>query len=71
MVGVDCEWFLNAKLDGYEEGQRIVASIFTGLKNSTIQNIDLRRTRDLLIPKLISGEVNVTTPTRIMEVSEA
>ena len=71
MVDVDCEWFLNANLNGYEERKRIVASIFTGLKNSTIRNIDLRRTRYLLIPKLISGEVNVTTHTCIMEVSEA
>ncbi len=62
---------VDVDLDGYEEGKRIVASIFIGLKNSTIRNIDLQRIRDLLIPKLISDEVDVTTHTRIMEVSEA
>ena len=65
MVDVDYKWFLNANPGGYEEGKRIVASISTGLENSTIRNTDL------LIPKLISGEVNVTTLSRITEVSEA
>ena len=71
MADVDCEWFLNANLDGYEEGKHIVTSIFIRLENSTIRNIDLQRTRDLLIPKLISDEVDVTTHTHIREVSEA
>ena len=71
MVDVDYKWFLNANPDGYEEGKRIVAYVFTELKNSTIRNIDLRRTHSRILPKLISGEVEVTTHTRIMEVSEA
>ena len=65
MADVDYNWFLNANPGGHEEGKRIVASIFVGPKNATIRNIDL------LIPKLISGEMNVTTRTLIMGVSEA
>jgi type I restriction enzyme S subunit len=71
MVDVDYKWFLNANPDGYEYGKRIIAPIFTELENLTIRNTDLQRTRDLLIPKLISGEVNVTTHTLSMEVPEA
>ena len=71
MVDVDYKWFLNANLNGYKYEKRIIAPIFTELKNLTIRNTDLQRTRDLLIPKLISGEVNVTTHTLSMEVSEA
>ncbi len=37
----------------------ITAPIFTELKNLTSKNTNLRRTRDLLLPKLISGEVDV------------
>ena len=59
------------KSEGYEYEKRIIAPIFTELKNLTIRNTDLQRTRDLLIPKLISGEVNVRTHTHSMEVSEA
>jgi len=65
MVYVDYNWFLNANPGGHEEGNHIVVSIFTGPKNSTIRNIDL------LIPKLISGEVNVAEHTLSMGVSEA
>ena len=71
MVDVDYKWFLDVNSDGYEEGKHIVAPIFTGLKNSTIRNSDLQRTRDMLIPKPILGEVAVTTHTLIMGVSEA
>ena len=71
MVDVDYKWFLNANLNGYECEKRIIAPIFTELKNLTIRNIDHLRTRDLLIPKLISDEVDVTTHTHIREVSEA
>lgn len=65
MVDVDYKWFLNANLNGYDYEKRIIAPIFTGLKNLTIRNTDL------LIPKPISGELDVTTFSRIMEVSEA
>ncbi|KCZ72003.1 restriction endonuclease S subunit [Candidatus Methanoperedens nitroreducens] len=37
----------------------ITVPIFTELKNLTIKNTNLRRTRDLLLPKLISGEVDL------------
>ncbi len=39
--------------------EEIMAPIFAELKNLTIKNANLRRTRDLLLPKLISGEVDV------------
>ena len=56
MADVDYEWFLDANLEGYGEEKRVVAQVFTELKNLTIRNIDLP------IPTLISGEVNVRTP---------
>ena len=71
MADVDYKWFLNANMNGNEYGKRIIAPIFTELENLTIRNTDLQRTRDLLIPKLISGEVNVTTHALSMEVSGA
>ena len=37
----------------------IVSSIFENVLNLMNKNINLRRTRDLLLPKLISGEVDV------------
>ncbi len=43
-------------LKSFEE---IMAPIFSELKNLTIKNANLRRTRDLLLPKLISGEVDL------------
>jgi type I restriction enzyme S subunit len=43
-------------LKSFEE---IMAPIFAELKNLTLKNTNLRRTRDLLLPKLISGEVDV------------
>ncbi|MEA3283262.1 MAG: hypothetical protein U9Q68_12065 [Euryarchaeota archaeon] len=70
-VDVDYKWFLNATLDEYDYGKRIIAPIFTQLENLTIRNTDLQRTRDLPIPKLILGEVNVTTHAFNMEVPEA
>ena len=71
MADVDYELFLDANLEGYEEEKRIIVPIFTELKNLTIQNTNLRHTCSLLLSKLISGGVNVGTPIRIMEVSEA
>ncbi|CAG0993484.1 hypothetical protein METP3_02797 [Methanosarcinales archaeon] len=43
-------------LKSFEE---IMTPIFADLKNLTMKNANLRRTRDLLLPKLISGEVDV------------
>jgi type I restriction enzyme S subunit len=37
----------------------LVSSNFDSIKTLQIKNINLRRTRDLLLPKLISGEVDV------------
>ena len=43
-------------LKGFEE---IIAPIFAELKNLIVRNIHLRHTCDLLLPKLISGEVDI------------
>jgi len=39
--------------------QELVSQFFKQTKTLTERNINLRRTRDLLLPKLISGEVDV------------
>lgn len=39
--------------------EKIVQSIFRQIEILTIKNLNLRRTRDLLLPKLISGEIDV------------
>jgi type I restriction enzyme S subunit len=43
-------------LNGFEE---IIAPIFAELKNLIVRNVNLRHTRDLLLPKLISSEVDI------------
>ncbi|MBI3740730.1 MAG: restriction endonuclease subunit S [Chloroflexi bacterium] len=43
-------------IDGFE---KILTPIFRDLEILTVKNANLRRTRDLLLPKLISGEVEV------------
>jgi type I restriction enzyme, S subunit len=43
-------------LNRFEE---IMIPIFAELKNLTFENVNLRRTRDLLLPKLISGKIEV------------
>jgi type I restriction enzyme, S subunit len=40
--------------------EEIVTPLFAEIKNLTIKNINLRTTRDLLLPKLVSGEVDVS-----------
>ena len=40
--------------------EEIVNPIFAELANLTLKNINLRQTRDLLLPKLISGELDVS-----------
>ena len=45
-------------LKGFEE---IIVPIFAEIKNMTMKNANLRSTRDLLLPKLISGEVDVSS----------
>jgi len=43
-------------LEGFEQD---IAPVFEMIRNRNIQNKNLRRTRNLLLPKLISGEVDV------------
>ena len=40
--------------------EEIVNLIFAELANLTLKNANLRQTRDLLLPKLISGEIDVS-----------
>ena len=40
--------------------EEIVNPIFSELTNLTLKNTNLRQTRDLLLPKLISGEIDVS-----------
>jgi type I restriction enzyme S subunit len=49
-------------LNRFEE---IMIPIFVELKNLTLKNVNLRRTRDLLLPKLISGKVNINPEEKI------
>ena len=42
------------------EFEEIVEPIFSQLANLTLKNTNLRQTRDLLLPKLISGELDVS-----------
>lgn len=44
-------------LEGFE---RDIAPFFEMIKNCSIRNRNLRRTRDLLLPRLISGELDVS-----------
>ena len=37
-----------------------ISPIFDGIKNLLQRNANLRRTRDLLLPKLVSGELDVS-----------
>ena len=41
--------------------EEIVEPIFSQLANLTLKNTNLRQTRDLLLPKLISGQLDVST----------
>ena len=40
--------------------EEIVNLIFAELANLTTKNANLRQTRDLLLPKLISGEIDIS-----------
>ena len=40
--------------------EEIANPIFSELKNLTLKNTNLRQTRDLLLPKLISGEIDIS-----------
>jgi type I restriction enzyme S subunit len=41
--------------------EHFVSPIFSQLENLTTKNANLRQTRDLLLPKLISGELDVSS----------
>jgi len=41
--------------------ERLVAPLWQSIRNLTLKNMNLRATRDLLLPKLISGELDVST----------
>jgi len=43
----------------FKDFEDIIAPIFVEIKNMTMKNRNLRHTRDLLLPKLISGQLNV------------
>ncbi len=43
-----------------EQFEEIVVPIFGQLRNLRLKNANLRQTRDLLLPKLVSGEVDVS-----------
>ena len=48
--------------DALEAGfERITAPLWQLIRNLTLKNANLRATRDLLLPKLISGELDVST----------
>jgi type I restriction enzyme, S subunit len=51
--------FLLPEKDLLEKFQRFVAPVFKCLKNLKIKNENLKQTRDLLLPMLISGEIDV------------
>ncbi len=42
-----------------KEFNKNIASLFDHIKNLTLKNMNLKQTRDLLLPRLISGEINV------------
>lgn len=53
--------FMIAQPDGQviQDFSKVVRPMFGSINNLSIRNMCLRQTRDLLLPKLISGEVNV------------
>jgi type I restriction enzyme S subunit len=57
--------------DTLEWFQRIASPIFSQVETLTRKNKNLRQTRDLLLPKLISGEIDVSQMPNPQEVVEA
>lgn len=51
---------LRPTLDAIEKFERMIKPIFELIKNLLSKNKNLRRTRDLLLPKLISGKLDVS-----------
>ncbi len=62
--------FLVPDLDILEQFRQIVNPMFHQLRVLKKKNDNLRRTRDLLLPKLISGEVDVTQGSIDLEVTQ-
>ena len=55
------DYFLPAPNQGIlEQFKSTVAPLFTKVQNLSEKNTNLRQTRDLLLPKLISGEIDVS-----------
>lgn len=50
---------INPPLQLIDQFESIVQPVLQKLKNLTLKNANLRTTRDLLLPKLISGEIDV------------
>lgn len=50
---------LSPELSVIDNFEKFVQSIFRSLEVLTLKNINLHKTRDLLLPKLISGEIDV------------
>ena len=50
---------VNPRLSVIDNFEKFVQPVFRSLEILTLKNINLRKTRDLLLPKLISGEIDV------------
>ncbi len=57
MQGIE---FLSADNETHQRFEEIVLPVESQVENLTIKNSNLRQTRDLLLPKLISGELDVS-----------
>src|SRR5207253_1806647 len=51
--------FLHPKTNIGDQFTKLTGPMFRGPEVLSAQNTNLRRTRDLLLPRLISGEINV------------
>ena len=56
----DDYFFPNPNQDVLDQFESTIAPLFTKVQNLSEKNANLRQTRDLLLPKLISGEINVS-----------
>ncbi len=57
LLGIQLLKPIESNIDHFEEN---VEPIFSKLANLTLKSTNLRQTRDLLLPKLISGEIDVS-----------
>ncbi len=56
----DDYFFPNPNQDVLDQFESIIAPLFTKAQNLSEKNANLRQTRDFLLPKLISGEIDVS-----------